>query len=44
MAGLEPRIEKECPGSVVMDLADDPEPRMAGLAGIEHVLVAVDAH
>jgi hypothetical protein len=44
IAAAEPCIEEERAGSIVMDLADGAEPRIAGPAGIEDVLVAVDGY
>lgn len=44
IAGPEPGSEKKRACAIVVDLADRPEPRMTGLAGIENVLVTVGRH
>ena len=44
IASLESGIEKQRAGSLVMDLADDPQPRVTGPARIENVLVTVGRH
>ena len=41
IASLEPRTEKQRAGSLVVDLADDPQPRVTGPARIENVLVTM---
>ena len=44
IAGLQPCIEQERTRSLVMNLADRPEPRMTRLACIQDVVVTVHGH